>query len=58
MTTDPVLEKLTKQEIDDLISLVKSKIKLNEVYEHDITSQKDYDLIWGKLVLMRETTNE
>ena len=58
MTTDPVLEKLTKQEIDDLISLVKSKIKLNEVYEHDITSQKDYDLIWGKLILMRETTNE
>ena len=58
MTTDPVFEKLTKQEIDDLISLVKSKIKLNEVYEHDITSQKDYDIIWGKLILMRETTNE
>ena len=58
MTTDPVLEKLTKQEIDDLISLVKSKIKLNEVYEHDITSQNYYDLIWGKLVLMRENTNE
>lgn len=58
MTTDPVLENLTKQEIDDLISLVKSKIKLNEVYEHNITSQKDYDIIWGKLVLMRETTNE
>ena len=58
MTTDPVLEKLTKQEIDDLISLVKSKIKLNEVYEHDITCQKNYDLIWGKLVLMRENTNE
>ena len=58
MTTDPVLENLTKQEIDDLISLVKSKIKLNEVYEHDITSQKDYDLIWGKLILMREKSNE
>lgn len=58
MTTDQVLENLTKQEIDDLISLVKSKIKLNEVYEHDITSQNYYDLIWGKLVLMRETTNE
>ena len=58
MTIDPVLENLTKQEIDDLISLVKSKIKLNEVYEHDITSQKYYDLIWGKLILMRENTNE
>ena len=58
MTTDQVFENLTKQEIDDLISLVKSKIKLNEVYEHDITSQKYYDLIWGKLVLMRENTNE
>jgi hypothetical protein len=58
MTTDQVLENLTKQEIDDLISLVKSKIKLNEVYKHDITSQKDYDLIWGKLILMRENTNE
>ena len=58
MTTDQVLEKLTKQEIDDLISLVKSKIKLNEVYEHDITSQNYYDLIWGKLILMRENTNE
>ena len=58
MTTDPVLEKLTKQEIDDLISLVKSKIKLNEVYEHNITSQNYYDLIWGKLILMRENTNE
>ena len=58
MTTDQVLENLTKQEIDDLIGLVKSKIKLNEVYEHDITSQKDYDLIWGKLILMRENTNE
>ena len=58
MTTDPVLENLTKQEIDDLISLVKSKIKLNEVYEHDITSQNYYDLIWGKLILMRENTNE
>jgi len=58
MTTDPVLENLTKQEIDDLISLVKSKIKLNEVYEHDIDSQNYYDLIWGKLVLMRENTNE
>jgi hypothetical protein len=58
MTTDPVFENLTKQEIDDLISLVKSKIKLNEVYEHDITSQNYYDLIWGKLVLMRENTNE
>ena len=58
MTTDQVLENLTKQEIDDLISLVKSKIKLNEVYEHDITSQNYYDLIWGKLVLMRENTNE
>ena len=55
MTTDLVFENLTKQEIDDLISLVKSKIKLNEVYEHDITS---YDLIWGKLILMRENTNE
>ena len=58
MTTDQVLENLTKQEIDDLISLVKLKIKLNEVYEHDITSQNYYDLIWGKLVLMRENTNE
>ena len=58
MTTDQVLENLTKQEIDELISLVKSKIKLNEVYEHDITSQNYYDLIWGKLVLMRENTNE
>ena len=58
MTTDPVLKNLTKQEIDDLISLVKSKIKLNEVYEHDITSQNYYDLIWGKLILMRENTNE
>ena len=58
MTTDPVLENLTKQEIDELISLVKSKIKLNEVYEHDITSQNYYDLIWGKLILMRENTNE
>ena len=58
MTTDQVLEKLTKLEIDDLISLVKSKIKLNEVYEHDITSQNYYDLIWGKLILMRENTNE
>ena len=58
MTTDPVFENLTKQEIEDLISLVKSKIKLNEVYEHDIDSQKDYDLIWGKLILMRENTNE
>ena len=58
MTTNPVLENLTKQEIDELISLVKSKIKLNEVYEHDITSQNYYDLIWGKLILMRENTNE
>ena len=58
MTTDQVLENLTKQEIDDLISLVKSKIKLNEVYEHDITSQNYYDLIWGKLILMRENTND
>ena len=58
MTTDQVLENLTKQEIDDLISLVKSKIKLNEVYEHDITSQNYYDLIWGKLILMREKSNE
>ena len=58
MTTDPVLKNLTKQEIDDLISLVKSKIKLNEVYEHDITSQNYYDIIWGKLILMRENTNE
>jgi hypothetical protein len=58
MTTDPVFENLTKQEIEDLISLVKSKIKLNEVYEHDITSQNYYDIIWGKLVLMRENTNE
>ena len=58
MTTDQVLENLTKQEIDDLISLVKSKIKLNEVYEHDIDSQNYYDLIWGKLILMRENTNE
>ena len=58
MTTDPVLENLTRQEIEDLISLVKSKIKLNEVYEHDITSQNYYDLIWGKLILMRENTNE
>jgi hypothetical protein len=58
MTTDPVLKNLTKQEIDDLISLVKSKIKLNEVYEHDITCQKDYDIIWGKLILMREKSNE
>jgi hypothetical protein len=58
MTTDPVFENLTKQEIEDLISLVKSKIKLNEVYEHDITSQNYYDLIWGKLILMRENTNE
>jgi hypothetical protein len=58
MTTDPVLEKLTKQEIEDLISLVKSKIKLNEVYEHDITSQNYYDIIWGKLILMREKSNE
>ena len=58
MTTDQVLENLTKQEIDDLISLVKLKIKLNEVYEHDITSQNYYDLIWGKLILMRENTNE
>ena len=58
MTTDQVFENLTKQEIDELISLVKSKIKLNEVYEHDITSQNYYDLIWGKLVLMRENTNE
>jgi hypothetical protein len=58
MTTDPVLEKLTKQEIEDLISLVKSKIKLNEVYEHNIDSQNYYDIIWGKLILMRETTNE
>ena len=58
MTTDPVLKNLTKQEIDDLISLVKSKIKLNEVYEHDITCQKYYDIIWGKLILMRENTNE
>jgi hypothetical protein len=58
MTTDPVFDNLTKQEIEDLISLVKSKIKLNEVYEHDITCQKDYDLIWGKLVLMREKSNE
>jgi hypothetical protein len=58
MTTDPVFENLTKQEIDDLISLVKSKIKLNEVYEHDITSQNYYDIIWGKLILMRENTNE
>ena len=58
MTTDQVLENLTRQEIDDLISFVKSKIKLNEVYEHDITSQNYYDLIWGKLILMRENTNE
>ena len=58
MTTDQVLENLTKQEIDDLISLVKLKIKLNEVYEHDITSQNYYDLIWGKLILMRENANE
>jgi hypothetical protein len=58
MTTDPVFDNLTKQEIDDLISLVKSKIKLNEVYEHDITSQKYYDIIWGKLILMREKSNE
>lgn len=58
MTTDPVFENLTKQEIEDLISLIKSKIKLNEVYEHDIDSQNYYDLIWGKLILMRETTNE
>jgi hypothetical protein len=58
MTTDPVFDNLTKQEIEDLISLVKSKIKLNEVYEHDITSQNYYDIIWGKLILMRETTNE
>ena len=58
MTTDPVFENLTRQEIDDLISLVKLKIKLNEVYEHDITSQNYYDLIWGKLILMRENTNE
>jgi hypothetical protein len=58
MTTDPVFENLTKQEIDDLISLVKSKIKLNEVYEHDITSQNYYDIIWGKLILMREKSNE
>ena len=58
MTTDPVLENLTKQEIDDLISLVKSKIKLNEVYEHDIDSQNYYDIIWGKLILMREKSNE
>jgi hypothetical protein len=58
MTTDQVFENLTKQEIDDLISLVKSKIKLNEVYEHDIDSQNYYDIIWGKLILMRENTNE
>jgi len=58
MTTDPVFENLTKQEIEDLISLVKSKIKLNEVYEHDVDSKNYYDLIWGKLILMRETTNE
>ena len=58
MTTDQVFENLTKQEIEDLISLVKSKIKLNEVYEHDIDSQNYYDLIWGKLILMRENTNE
>ena len=58
MTTDPVFDNLTKQEIEDLISLVKSKIKLNEVYEHDITSQNYYDIIWGKLILMRENTNE
>ena len=58
MATDQVFENLTKQEIDDLISLVKSKIKLNEVYEHNITSQNYYDLIWGKLILMRENTNE
>jgi hypothetical protein len=58
MTTDSVFENLTKQEIDDLISLVKSKIKLNEVYEHDIDSQNYYDLIWGKLILMREKSNE
>jgi hypothetical protein len=58
MTTDPVFENLTKQEIEDLISLVKSKIKLNEVYEHDITSQNYYDIIWGKLILMREKSNE
>jgi hypothetical protein len=58
MTTDQVFENLTKQEIEDLISLVKSKIKLNEVYEHDIDSQNYYDIIWGKLILMRETTNE
>jgi hypothetical protein len=58
MTTDPVFENLTKQEIEDLISLVKSKIKLNEVYEHDIDRQNYYDIIWGKLILMRENTNE
>jgi hypothetical protein len=58
MTTDQVFENLTKQEIEDLISLVKSKIKLNEVYEHDIDSQNYYDIIWGKLILMRENTNE
>lgn len=42
--------KLNKQELQDLIRLVKLEIKN---YEHDSTTQTYYGIILGKLVIMK-----
>ena len=41
---------LTKDEIQELIRMVKLEIK---AYEHDRTTQTYYGIILGKLVIMR-----
>jgi hypothetical protein len=41
---------LTKDEIQELIRMVKLEIK---AYEHDTTTQTYYGIILGKLVIMR-----
>jgi hypothetical protein len=46
---------LTKQEIQDLIRLIKLEIKS---YEHDSTTQTYYGIILGKLVIMRQSVDE
>ena len=42
--------KLNKQELQDLIRLVKLEIKN---YEHDSTTQTYYGIILGKLLIMK-----
>lgn len=43
---------LTKDEIQELIRMVKLEIK---AYEHDTTTQTYYGIILGKLIIMRNS---